>query len=457
MGKKMTAIRFATLALIGGGICQSAYATNWFDIQTVSNPDWGYGKVIGFLEPSYTNFTTGTTLNGQTAYANLVPTTGDTTDLIMQRARLFVRGSLNQDISYYVGTEAGENPYTYSFGSYAPRIIDANVTFSHYIPGVRVNVGIIRAPGPEGAMDGFMSFNFLDLFPTVIGQMMQPTFYSKNVNYSTVSGAKFNPSGGYSVPGTDLSGNNGFRYPGVEAEDWFMVQPNLELAYGLMLADYGRQFESSTSNGPIAAGRLQLSYILNKDAKTKFFRNDITGFVWYQQARPEFNGISSPMVRDGLGATYRNGYMQPGATSLKAEYMGGTGNIEAPPIFGVAPTLTAGQDQSTFYPGSNNRAYGYDISSGLFVTNHVELNLRYDYYDRLPNLAAQERIFKNVDAAVEYHLTPLSRVVVDYAFRSVDIPNPSAIGKPGSPPLNFADSVIGSIGNEFNIYAIFAF
>ena len=53
--------------------------------------------------------------------------------MMMQRARLFIRGSINPDISYCVGTEAGQNGYTYSLGNFAPRIIDANILFSHYL------------------------------------------------------------------------------------------------------------------------------------------------------------------------------------------------------------------------------------------------------------------------------------------------------------------------------------
>ncbi|MHB0991158.1 MAG: hypothetical protein ACYC3O_06730 [Burkholderiales bacterium] len=449
MKRKLAAL--VSIALFGGGVCQSVYAANWFEIQTVSLPEWGKGTFFGFLEPTYSDMKYTPANNGQIPKADYIgPTFNNTTDVAIQRARLFLRGSVNPDISYYLGTEGGQNGYTYSYGNYGPKIIDANMTFSNYIPGIRVEVGIIRAPGPEGAMEGFMTFNFLDQFPTVIGQLMQPSFYNRSSLYHGVG------NGGFAVPTADMSSNNGFRYPGVQAEDWFMLKPHLELAYGVMLGDNGLQFDPGTTNGPIAAGRLQLSYLFD-NGKDRFYRNDLTGFVWYQQSRPEFNGTSNTMVRDGFGFTYMNKFMHAGGRSLKAEYIAGTGNIAAPPAFNVAPGLGVGQYDTTFYPGSNNRAYGYDISSGYFVTNKIELNLRYDYYDRLPNLAAQERIFKDVGAGVEYHFTPLTRIVADYFIRRVDIANPSAIGAPGSAALNLANSTVDGIGNEFNIYAVFAF
>lgn len=368
----------------------------------------------------------------------------------MQRIRLFERGSINPDISYYVGVEAGQNGYDYSFGNYSPRLIDANVVFSNYIPGVRLEVGNIRAPGPEGAMEGFMDFNLLDSFPTGIGQLMQPTFYNPSVAYQHATGS---PTA-YAVPGANVSGNNGFRYPGVQAENWFRVAPHTEVAYGLMLADYGRLFDQGTSNGPIVAGRLQASYLLD-DTSTRFFRNDLTGFIWAQQAHPSIMGVASTMTRDGLGMTYRNGYMKRGGTDVKMEYFEGSGNIVAPAAFnsfaGAANNLT----DETVYGGSENKAHGYSSSVGMFVNTNWELVARYDYYDRLPNIAAQERVFQETAAEAVYHISPLNRIVVDYVSRSIKIPNLSAVGAATAQANALA--VTNSIGNQIDIWAVFAF
>ncbi len=469
MTKQSIAIRLAVVATLGACGSQTAQAANWFDIQTVSLPAWGYGKFLGFLEPMYNDIKASPASNGQVPKADYIaPTFDGSAGFSIQRARFFVRGSTGPDLSYYIGAEAGQNGYTYSFGNYGPKLIDANITINHMLPGGNhFEMGVIRAPGAEGAMEGFMTFNLLDTFPTGINQLLQPVFYSKNVTYATASGSTANasttnatatnPTGGYLTPGSDLSGNNGFRYPGAQIENWFMVSPKTEVAYGLMAGVYGRQFESSTWNGPIFAGRVQASYLLNK-RPGRFFRDDITTFAWYQQAHPEMNGVANTMIRDGAGFTYRKGYMQPDATSLKMEFFNGTGLIDAPAAFLQVPGVTTpAQYDSTFYPGSSNRAYGYAASGGLFLTRNVELNLRYDYYDRLPNLAAQERIFKNYTAAVEYHFTPLSRIVADFQDHKVLVPNPGAIGKPGSAPVNLAESAAAAVGNKFDVYGVWAF
>ncbi len=457
--------KLASLALCAS-MCAApiAHAANWFDIQTISLPEWGSGKLIGFVQPLYTNYSgtsvTAGPVHDQTAKFNLVqPTSNQTSDLYVQRLRLFERGSINPDISYYVGVEAGQNAYDYSFGSYSPRIIDANVVFSNYIPGIRLEVGNIRAPGPEGAMEGFMTFNLLDMFPTGIAQLMQPTFYNPSVAYAQAAN---NPAGSYAVPAANVSGNNGFRYPGVQAENWFMVTPQTEVAYGLMLADYGRMFDEGTSNGPIIAGRLQASYLLDDpetikscDYCKRFFRNDLTGFIWAQQAHPSIMGVESTMKRDGFGMTFRDGYMQHGAVDVKAEYFEGSGNIVAPPVFNTFPGAPNNLANEIVYIGSENKAHGYSASAGYFLDKNWELVARYDYYDRLPNLAAQERVFEDKAVMAVYHMTPMNKIVVDYINRSLGIPNPGAI--PAGPQRTLAESVANSIGNQFDIWAVFAF
>ncbi|MDE2186606.1 MAG: porin [Betaproteobacteria bacterium] len=454
MFHKNDLVTFLGILVLAATQCLPAEAANWFKIQGISNPAWGRGKVLGWLEPDYSTIDgSNVNVNGHSypIKPNLIgPEFSNSSKLTMQRARLMLRGELNPDISYFLAGEFGDNGYNYSNGQYSPQVIDAHMTFSNDIPGARIQAGIIHAPGPEGAMQGYMGYNFIDVFPSVIGQLMQPNFYSKNTKYN------YNPaSGGYLVPGSDLSSVNGFRYPGIQALDWFDLRKNLELAYGAMLGSYGNQFESNSSNGPIVAGRLPLSYLYGGGGS--FFRNDLTGFVWAQQARPQLNGISNTMRREGFGVTYRQGYMETGARSLKAEYMAGTGNIAAPAPFNQEPGLVPAQYQTTFFPGSNNKASGYYVSVGYFVAPKVELNARYDYYDRLPNIPAQERVFTNIGIGAQYHITPVTRIVADYFIRKTDIPNPGAIGQPGSPQLVQATSIAHATGNEFDIYAIYAF
>ena len=453
-GKPRHRLRGRAAIAAAAGCCLAwslpASAANWFETQGVSPPAFGKFHLGGWVEPDYTYKQADTARNGKVPRSNLVgPRFADSHAASIQRAQLIARGRLNPNIDYYVGAEFGENGYTYGPGGYSPKLIDGHVLFSNYIPGVRVEAGILRAPGPEDAMSGYPGYSFIALFPTVIGQLMEPSFYARSQHYAPAA------AGGYLIPSTSMSSNNGFRYPGVEATDWFRVRSHLELAYGLMLGEYGKQFEADTANGPIVAGRLQASWLLGGGKGA--FRNDLTGFVWYQQARPDLNGVANTMRRYGLGATLRRGFMVPGGRSLKFEYMRGSGDIVAPSPFLQAPGVLPAQYETTVYPGSNNTAHGYYLSAGVFVTRNIELDARYDYYDRLPNLPAQERTFANLGAGVQYHFSPLTRVVVDYFSRRVDIPNPGAIGPANSPARLLAQSTAAAVGNELDVYAIISF
>ena len=440
----------ATIALAGAVLQgQAAHAANWFELQGIANPAWGKAHASAWIEPAYTRFDTAEATNHHVPTSDLVgPDFARSEALTVQRARLALRGRLNRHVDYFVSGEFGDNAFTRGGSGYAPRLYDAHVMLSHYLRGVRIEAGLIRAPGPEDAMSGYMGYAFFAQLPTVIGQLMQPTFYARSQHYVQVGS-------GYLVPEAAMSSNNGFHYPGVEATDWFKVRPDVELSYGVMLGEYGKVFTADTGNGPIAAARVQASWLLG--GRKGPYRNDLTAFVWRQQARPSINGVSHALRRDGLGIVLRRGFMVPGATSLKLEYMEGRGTIIAPPPFQPATGLLPAQQESTVYASSSNQARGYYVSAGVFLNRRVELDARYDYYDRLPDLAAAERTFSTTGLGVQYHFTPLTRVAVDYFVRRVRIPNPAAIGAAGSPALNLASSAVAAAGNELNVYAVIAF
>jgi hypothetical protein len=433
--------------------CHQAEAADWFETQTIAQPAWGAGQLSGFWEPAWSSFQnsavhTGSPAGYYTPKSDLVSApVNATTGLNTQRIRPIYRGLITPDISYFVAAELSPSAYTYSFGNYAPRLVDADLTFSNYIPGARIVAGIIRPPGAEGASEACLAYTFLDLAPQIINQLAQPTFYAADGHYTKAGSGP----GSYLVPGSQMSGNNGFRYPGIEATDWFELTPKIEVAYGAFLGDYGRQFEAQTSNGTIGSGRLQASYLFNGN-KGGIFRSDITGFVWYQQSDPTFNGVSNTMIRDGFGATYRQDYMKTWGKNLKAEYIYGSGNIMAPGSFQSAPGLSGTQTQTSVYAGSNNIASGYAISGGLFFTPHIELTMRYDYYDRLPNLAyaGVERQFNTIGAGLQYHITPKTKIVIDDFDRRVSIPHQGSLN---TASYISATNVVDAVGNQFDIWA----
>ncbi|MDD2861384.1 MAG: hypothetical protein PHI71_10020 [Acidiphilium sp.] len=433
------------LGLIGSPAISSA--ANWVKLQDVSPASAPAVHISGFIEPIYSSTSDTATINGATPNENLIgPGLNSSSDFNILRARLMVRGYINRYFSYFFAGEFGNNSFSNPGTGYAPRLQDGHVTLS-YLPGVRVTAGIIRAPGPENAMQGYMAYDFT-AFPAVIQQLMFQTFYNPRPTKGYVASA-----GGYLVPESGVQGTNAFRYTGIAAEDWFRNGP-WEFTYDTMLGSFAPLTAiGQPGDGPIFAARLQESYIFGGHGP---YRSDLTGFVWAQYAHPQFDNRFYALSRQGLGVTYMQNEFHTGGRWFKAEYMQGSGMIDTSPAFGIqlatirSPTLT----QAQVYPGIGNRAYGYYVGAGVFVTPKLELDLRYDYYNRLPNNHAQNRVFHTVTAGIQYHLAPLDKIMVDYAIRSLDVPYPTA-APPASRPI--VASISRSIDNQITAELVLSF
>ncbi|MHB8211959.1 MAG: porin [Acidithiobacillus sp.] len=453
--RKLRAAVCCTLGIAVMTVAQSASAANWFELQGISPALAPLVTVSGYLQPTYTYMRGTAVTNGlgsQVPHLNqIAPNFTSSNSFNINRARLMIRGNINRDISYFLAGEFGNNGFTHVGGNYTPAIIDGHVTFSHYIPGVRIEAGIIRAPGPEQAMQGYMAYNFTS-FANVTTQMMLQPFYKPNP--STPYGNP-NPQGGVAVPGQYGEGVNAFRYTGLEATNWFRNGP-WEFTYGAMVGNFGPLTATNYSNSPLIAVRLQESYIFGGHGP---FQSSLTGFIWYQHATPNFNGHAYSMTRDGIGIAYMQGYMHQWGRWAKVEYMRGSGMISTGSVFSSPVTVAPAAQQAALseaqvYPGSQNTARGYYISGGLFVTRRAEVDLRYDHYNRLPNIATQNRTFNTWAVGLQYHFTPLTRVILDYYVRNVGIPHLGAI-----PPAQRAlpESVANSADNALELQAVIAF
>lgn len=440
-----------TIILLTVFAYRASYAANWFMLQGVSPKGAPPAYLAGYLTPSYLYENGSKAANGEVPHLNTIaPDFTSSNTFNIRQARPQIRGRVNNDISYFFSAAFGNNGFNHVRGDYRPGLIDAHGTFSHYIPGMRIEAGIIRAPEGDQAMQGYMAYQFASTnFATVTTQLELQNFYDNN----QVNPYQKLPTTGYAVPGSDILGNNGFRYTGVEAMDWFRRGP-WEFTYAAMLGNFGPLTSTNQSNRPLFSGRLQESYVFGGKGP---FRSDLTGYVWYQHANPSFNGSNYRFTREGTGITYLQGYMQPWGRWVKAEYISGSGLINSPSVFSpseVPSSQVAAQAQTQVYPGSENTAHGYYVGAGLFLTNRLEADVRYDYYDRLPNLAAQEREFKTYAFGLQYQFTPLIRVLADVFIRNVDIPNPGAIA---TSQRSFAQSVVNSADNELAIQAVIGF
>ena len=451
-----------TAAVAAACFVGSAHATNWFQLQgTEPSGIAAPFHLFGFIQPTYED-TGGTAVTGLGGAAkpfnNAVPKFNEVapqdtsmSSFNMLRARIAVRGTvtpISNKIDYFIMAEFGNNGYTYSNGSYTPRLTDASVTFNE-IPGMRVRVGLFKTPGPEEVLQGIPDFDYIN-FTNVSAQLILNQFVT-GLAYAPSSPTQGVGKGGFLVNSAPI---NAGRDQGIQLFDWFNNGP-WQFAYAAMIGNGAPLYANAQSNSASYYGRLQESYIFHHSKGPH--QAGITAWVWGHLGHQTLDvGATEPnpagsgtvpsggftqqnytFKRYGLGAQYRSGFMTPGALRVTGELMRGTGWIIAPagfagpvggPTCGSANNNSSGLCTETLYPGANNAAVGGYIETGFFVTKHWDLEARYDQYDRMTNNPGLERIFKTTTLGVQYYISPMARVTFNYAINRIDIPHLSAVG-----------------------------
>ena len=353
----------------------------------------------------------------------------------MLRARIAVRGTvtpISNKIDYFIMAEFGNNNYTYGNGSYTPRLTDASVTFNE-IPGMRVRVGLFKTPGPEEVLQGIPDFDYIN-FTNVSAQLILNQFIGSGV-------VRRGGAGGYAVTPAPIDAG---RDQGVQLFDWFNNGP-WQFAYAAMIGNGAPLYYNAQSNSTSYYGRLQESYIFHHSKGPH--QAGITAWVWghlghqaldVKDRAGGYTRQNYTFKRYGIGAQYRSGFMTPGALRVTGELMRGTGWILSPAAFSGAAAGYNGAPAcggpggnplctETLYPGANNAAVGGYIETGFFVTKHWDLEARYDQYDRMTNNPGLERIFKTTTLGVQYYISPMARITLNYAFNRINVPHLSAI------------------------------
>ncbi len=476
-----------TLALAGAAsMSLPAHATNWLKLQGTQPPGvTARAKFWGFIQPGYA-WTPGTelpTMEGGGAsglsgtrpnFNNIGPNQTSSNTFSLRRARIGARGSvtpLSNNIDYFFLAEFGNNALSGSQG-YHPIITDASVTFNQLKKYVRFRVGQFKIPGDseEGLM-GIANLPYVN-FSTVGNQLLVERFVTAKAStcWNTSTGQLSDGSVGSSAvcsgPGpsrtgipvasgggvySSVNGVGAYRDMGLMAFDWFRRGP-WELTYGVMIGNGSALDRLDTNNNKDINGRLQASYIFGKSKGP--FRNDITGWVWYQNGDRAFDGKSYHRTREGFGGMVRTGFMRPGAIRASAEYMFGKGMI-----FAGAPFRSTGingaKQPVTMFPGDNNGGRGFYVEGAVFATHHIQLEARYDQYDRLFNDPQNERMFRTGTLGVQYFFNPHARVTLNYAINSLDVQNPGAI--PAGAKRDNALAVANSFDNRLDLQVTLIF
>ena len=456
----------AAAIVAAAGMGQSAEAANWLQLYNTSPPGVAAPiKVWGFVQPDYAS-TDGssvsglkgpasvTAFNGEVPNFNLIgPDLKSSNTFNMLRARIGARGTLTpltNKLDYFVLAEFGNNGLTYFAGKH-PVISDAFVTWNAS-PVARFSLGLQKVPGSWESRVGITALPFVN-YTTASLQNTLERFIDPGVAVTSAG------NGGYHfIPSTDnVTGYGAFRDIGLKVFDWF-DRGRWEYAYAFMVGNGGPITSTNNNNGLDTYGMLRASYVFSGKGP---YRNDAGVWAWIHNGQRKIDQIGTyNLKRWGLGGEYSRHQRRAGGYSLHAGYLRASGWILAPAAFQYDATTAAGYSgaalgaynnltQWTIYPGSDNTAWGAYAQGGYYVTHDIELQLRYDQYNRLTNEPALERDFKTWTLGAQYFLSSNTRLTLNYAIRKLDVPHAGAITN--SVQRNNAEAIASSMGNRVDL------
>jgi phosphate-selective porin len=399
------------------GLSVSAHATNWLKLQgTEPAGSTDRYRLWGFIQPQYSH-TEGSKLAagpwaGQDAVFNQIgPDLDSSSTFQLRRARIGVRGAnfpLDSKTNYFLLLEAGNNGIT-KYADSAVTTTDASVTLNQ-IPRARVRVGQFKYPGAEEGLQAIHVFNYVN-FTLATDQLLLERFFDGDGS-NTQDANKPNGSVG------------AFRDIGAQVFDWFDWL-GMEHTYAAMVGN-GNGLNRTDNNDK---KDYYLYWASEKvfDGSTGPRRQGLKLFGWYQNGKRTLeyvNGVAGDQnfnrKRWGFGTTFRKGKMRAAAEYIYADGMifNGTDGGAVPGRRNNADTATA-----SFNVSPDGKADGYYVDLGYKVLPQLELDLRYDYLDRVKNIDTQEREFNTWTVGAQWFFNKKTRVLVNYEFRDAEAPN----------------------------------
>lgn len=418
-------MRKTEIALAAGllaGMVAPASATNWLELQgTEPAGSTDRFKPWGFIQPQY-SYTSNSKLpagpwKGQKAAFNQIgPDLKSSSTFHLRRARFGARGAnfpLDSKTNYFLLFEAGRNGIT-KFGDSDVAPTDASITLNQ-IPHARIRLGQFKYPGSEEGLQAIHVFNYINF--TVAGsQLLLERFFDGD---GSNPNDKNEPNGSVGA----------YRDIGIQVFDWFNYL-GWEHSYAVMLGN-GNGINRTDDNN-------NKNYYLYW-ASEKIFggkggrREGLKFFGWYQKGDRTLKYVNNvadeedfERERWGFGTTLRKGKWRGAAEYFKADGMifNGTDGGAVPGNVG-ANGVTA-----SFNMAPKGRADGWYVDLGYRVIPRLELDVRYDYLDRLKNDDAQEREFDNLTLGLQWFFNKKTRALVNYEIRNAKAPNASSSAPP---------------------------
>ena len=456
--KKQLLIKIIGATLLScASVAQSA---NWLTLQgTEKGASAPRAKVWGFIQPTYMEVD-GTKLpvagwTGQDSQFNVhQPDLSSESTFQLQRARLGVRGlgfPLDPKINYFLLAEFGNNGITNpGGGSGSARITDATVTFNH-IKGAKIRVGQMKIPMSEEVYQGIFTFNYINFTNMANQQFIERPFQTDgtaacNIDQTidTVTGLPVDRSSDQYLNFCNGDGAIQFRTSaqavrdiGIQIFDTFKVD-DWEHSYAVLYGNGGISKHDRDDNKDTTVYLSTEKIFSGKGPR----RQGMKFYAWatsgkrtiYDSATLNAGGSLTDAEREydrklaGIGTTILTDKHR-----FWAEYSEFDGMIFNGSTGGAVPGAVnnAGTQVSQFLLSPKGEADGYYIDYGYKVTPKVELDIRYDVYNRVTNLAAAaERKYVTTTLGVQYFFNKKTRFTLNHELRTLEAPGLASTANP---------------------------
>ena len=448
----------------------SAIAVNWLMLQGTEHPFAAEHKFLGFIQPAYT-YDTSDELSGLTnspgpadfslnngerlAITSVSPWFENNSRVHIRRAKFGVRGiftgalrnRFTAKMNYFTLIEVAPNLMTYDpFGERARvfALDHLSLTFNH-IPGARIRTGLFKTPGPEEALQGVHTLDYIEL----------TDFTAREVLERFVTGAE-KPAGSPSSPSlgeptNTAYGINAVRDWGIQAFDSF--NSNLwDLSYAVMLGRGEAIQEKNATNDNLEL-YLYSSAEYDLPGGLGAGKNGLKFYGWYQNGKREFstdpNNKEYGRKRYGFGSKVLGRFFASKYKyRLSLELMFADGMIFLAPAGGVA-NGNVNNGNLQIAAESGNKSRGATLDLGFYPNNKWQFDLRFHQHDLLYQTAAtinpgNERVLTDTTLGLNYHFSRKIRLTFNYVFRNVKAPTPYS-STTGFPPTDVSAGLTSNV------------
>lgn len=457
---KKVALAATCTALLGGAMT-TANAANWLMLQGAERADQApRAKVWGFIQPTYlssgdTKLPAGPFAGQNSQFNTHQPDLASSATFQITRARLGVRGvalPLDNKVNYFLLAEYGNNGITQvGGGSGSVKLTDATVTLNH-IKGMRVRLGQMKVPMSEEVYQGIMTFNYINFTNMANQQLIERPFWTDgNTACTAASGANYLKFCDGDAQTQFRSSAVAVRDTGIQLFDTFKSDGGWEHSYALLYGNGGANKDNRDGEFDTSVYWSSEKVFSGKGP----WRDHMKFFAWntsgkrtlYDSATLNAGGSleSAENIYDrnltGLGFIFQKGKIRFWTELTQAEGMIFTGSTAG----AVPGAVNGGGTVAQFTTAPTGESDGGYIDFGYKITPKIELDVRYDWYNRVTNLAAAaERKYETTTLGLQYRYNKKTKLLLNYEMRQFEAPNlPS-----GSVPNQIADSMEDKISAQ---------